>query len=122
MPIIGFDSLLSKLRKMQTPEKMAEKTATEWGIVVGTEAAAITPIDTSTLLNSQGRLVIPYSEGVKSKVFYGADYAIFVHDPNVKQTFRRSTAEKEFLYKGEERTRELRMSILAKNVREFLLS
>lgn len=122
MPISGFDSLLSKLSKMQNPEKMAEKTATEWNIVVGSEAAVMTPIDTSTLLNSQGRRVIPYSEGVKAQVFYGADYAAFVHNPNIKQNFRRSTAEKEFLYKGEERTRELRMNILAKNVREFLLS
>lgn len=36
-------------------------------------------------------------------VGYTADYAVPVHDPEVPQTFRRSTAEKEFLKKGMER-------------------
>ena len=31
---------------------------------------------------------------------YTADYAVPVHDPDVKQTFRRATAEKEFLERG----------------------
>lgn len=117
----GFDSLIGRLRKMQNPEQMAKKTATEWGIVVATEAAIMTPIKTSTLLNSQGRDVKEIEDGVRAIVFYGATYAPIVHDPNVKQKFTRATAEKEFLYKGERKTRELRMSILAKNVREFLL-
>ncbi|EOW7082097.1 HK97 gp10 family phage protein, partial [Yersinia enterocolitica] len=34
------------------------------------------------------------------RVGYSANYAMYVHDPNVKQTFRRATAEKEFLTKG----------------------
>lgn len=34
------------------------------------------------------------------RVGYTANYAVFVHDPNVPQTFRRATAQKEFLTKG----------------------
>lgn len=31
---------------------------------------------------------------------YTANYATYVHDPGVKQTFRRTTAKKEFLKLG----------------------
>ena len=64
-----------------------------------------TPIDTSTLLNSQYRELINNGVRLTGRVGYTANYAVFVHDPNVPQTFRRATAQKEFLTKGFEDTR-----------------
>ena len=37
---------------------------------------------------------------VIGEVGYTADYAGYVHDPDVEQNFRRPSAEKEFLKKG----------------------
>ncbi|MCP6606040.1 HK97 gp10 family phage protein, partial [Klebsiella pneumoniae] len=39
------------------------------------------------------------------RVGYSANYAVYVHDPAVKQDFTRATARKEFLTKGFEDTR-----------------
>lgn len=72
-------------------------------ILGASEAAVLTPIDTSTLINSQFRNTRSDGSRIVGTVGYTADYAVFVHDPDVKQTFRRSTAEKEFLRKGMER-------------------
>lgn len=65
------------------------------------QAAAYTPIDTSTLINSQFK-DIKTTRGVKitGRVGYSASYAAIVHNPQVQQKFRRSTAKKEFLTKG----------------------
>ncbi|EOL9071608.1 HK97 gp10 family phage protein [Cronobacter turicensis] len=75
-------------------------------LIGGAQAALYTPIDTSTLLNSQFREVDANGTKVTGRVGYSANYAIYVHDPNVPQTFRRATARKEFLTKGFEDTRE----------------
>ncbi|EJC1153939.1 HK97 gp10 family phage protein [Cronobacter sakazakii] len=75
-------------------------------LIGGAQAALYTPIDTSTLLNSQFREVDANGTKVTGRVGYSADYAVYVHDPNVPQTFRRATARKEFLTKGFEDTRE----------------
>ncbi|EMW2231295.1 HK97 gp10 family phage protein [Enterobacter hormaechei] len=74
-------------------------------MLIGTRAAYYTPIDTSTLLNSQYRELINNGVRLTGRVGYTANYAIFVHDPNVPQTFRLATAQKEFLTKGFEDTR-----------------
>ncbi|MDX7136583.1 HK97 gp10 family phage protein [Enterobacter hormaechei] len=74
-------------------------------ILIGARAAYYTPIDTSTLLNSQYRELINNGVRLTGRVGYTANYAVFVHDPNVPQTFRRATAQKEFLTKGFEDTR-----------------
>ncbi|EJK9926515.1 HK97 gp10 family phage protein [Cronobacter sakazakii] len=75
-------------------------------LIGGAQAALYTPIDTSTLLNSQFREIDANGTKVTGRVGYSANYAVYVHDPNVPQTFRRSTARKEFLTKGFEDTRE----------------
>ncbi|EOI3443113.1 HK97 gp10 family phage protein [Cronobacter turicensis] len=75
-------------------------------LIGGTQAALYTPIDTSTLLNSQFREIDANGTKVTGRVGYSANYAVYVHDPNVPQTFRRATARKEFLTKGFEDTRE----------------
>ncbi|ALB54900.1 FIG00553480: hypothetical protein [Cronobacter universalis NCTC 9529] len=75
-------------------------------LIGGAQAALYTPIDTSTLLNSQFREIDANGTKVTGRVGYSAKYAVYVHDPNVPQTFRRATARKEFLTKGFEDTRE----------------
>ncbi|WP_421412561.1 HK97 gp10 family phage protein [Serratia plymuthica] len=69
-------------------------------LIGGSQAALYTTIDTSTLLNSQYREISANGSRVTGRVGYSANYAIYVHDPNVPQTFRRATAQKEFLTKG----------------------
>ena len=75
--------------------------AIQSALIIGSSQATLyTPIDTSTLINSQYRELIVKGVRVTGRVGYTANYAVWVHDPNVKQTFRRATAEKEFLTKG----------------------
>lgn len=69
-------------------------------IIGGSLAALYTPIDTSTLINSQFRELIVKGTRLTGRVGYSANYAMYVHDPTVKQAFRRSTAKKEFLKDG----------------------
>ena len=81
-------------------EQKAARGVTQALILGASEASVMTPIDTSTLLNSQFRNVTKEGSKIVGTVGYTAEYARYVHDPNVKQKFRRSTAEKEFLRKG----------------------
>ncbi|WP_430689680.1 HK97 gp10 family phage protein [Klebsiella variicola] len=74
-------------------------------LIGSSQAALYTPIDTSTLINSQFREITSNGVRVTGRVGYTANYAVFVHDPEVKQTFRRESARKEFLTKGFEDTR-----------------
>ncbi|CEJ64127.1 MULTISPECIES: hypothetical protein [Citrobacter] len=74
-------------------------------IIGSSQAALYTPIDTSTLLNSQYREINTSGTLVTGRVGYSANYAVYVHDPDVPQVFRRSTAQKEFLTEGFEDTR-----------------
>ena len=80
--------------------------AIQSALIIGSgQAALYTPIDTSTLLNSQCREINANGTRVTGRVGYTAIYAVYVHDPNHPQKFRRSTARKEFLTKGFEDTR-----------------
>ncbi|MEZ0582443.1 HK97 gp10 family phage protein [Erwinia sp. STN24] len=82
--------------------------ALQSALIIGSSQAALyTPIDTSTLINSQYRELNLNGSRLTGRVGYSANYAVYVHDPNVPQTFRRATAQKEFLTKGFEDTREL---------------
>ncbi len=73
-------------------------------LVLGaSEASVLTPIDTSTLLNSQYKRVEKKGTQVLGTVGYTAEYALPVHDPSNPQNFRRPSAMKEFLKKGFER-------------------
>ena len=75
-------------------------------LIIGADRAALyTPIDTSTLINSQFREITANGTRVTGRVGYSANYAVYVHDPAVKQNFTRATARKEFLTKGFEDTR-----------------
>lgn len=81
-------------------EQKAARAMAQALILGASEASVMTPIDTSTLLNSQYRKVDKDGTKIVGTVGYTAEYATYVHDQNVKQRFRRSTAEKEFLRKG----------------------
>jgi len=49
-------------------------------IIIGTESAALTPIDTSTLLNSQFREVVVRGVRITGRIGYSANYAAYVHE------------------------------------------
>ncbi|HDU2645751.1 TPA: HK97 gp10 family phage protein [Yersinia enterocolitica] len=80
--------------------RKAVRAMTKALIIGASQAALYTPIDTSTLINSQFRDISANGTRLTGRVGYSANYAIYVHDPNVKQVFRRTMAEKEFLTKG----------------------
>ncbi|HCM61228.1 MAG TPA: hypothetical protein DIT05_01600 [Morganella sp. (in: Bacteria)] len=75
-------------------------------LIGGAQATLFTPIDTSTLINSQFREISVNGTRVTGRVGYSANYAVFVHDPQVKQKFVRATARKEFLKLGFEDSRD----------------
>ncbi|KDV95791.1 hypothetical protein [Raoultella ornithinolytica] len=80
--------------------------ALQSALLIGSAQADIyTAIDTSTLINSQFREIIVNGVRITGRAGYTANYAVFVHDPEVKQNFRRATAQKEFLTKGFDDTR-----------------
>ena len=81
-------------------EQKAARGVTQALILGASEASVMTPVDTSTLLNSQFRSVAKDGSKIVGTVGYTAEYAKYVHDPNIKQRFRRSTAQKEFLKRG----------------------
>lgn len=87
-------------------------------IIGSSQAALYTPIDTSTLINSQYRELSVNGSRLTGRVGYSANYAVYVHDPNIPQNFRRATAQKEFLTKGFEDSRE---AITAAIVKEMAL-
>ena len=81
-------------------QALAAKAMTQALILGAAEASTLTPIDTSTLINSQYRVVEKDGSRVVGRVGYTAEYALAVHDPDNKQTFRRAGARKEFLKIG----------------------
>ncbi|MFK0370701.1 HK97 gp10 family phage protein [Enterobacter sichuanensis] len=85
-------------------------------IIGGSQAALYTPIDTSTLINSQLREITVNGNRVTGRVGYSANYAAYVHDPSIPQNFRRATARKEFLTKGFEDTQRQIDSVIAKEM------
>lgn len=83
-------------------------------LIGSSEAAVMTPIATSTLLNSQYRSVTKQGTKIVGRVGYTADYALPVHDPENPQKFRRATAEKSFLTKGFEQSKpQIRAALVA---------
>ncbi|EMC4554008.1 HK97 gp10 family phage protein [Cronobacter sakazakii] len=85
-------------------------------IIGSSQAALFTPIDTSTLLNSQYRELSVNGARLTGRVGYTASYAAYVHDPSIPQNFRRATAQKEFLTKGFEDSREAITAAIAKEM------
>ena len=86
-------------------------------LIGGTRAALYTPIDTSTLINSQYREMFVNGSRLTGRVGYSANYAAYVHDPNHPMKFRRSTAKKEFLYEGFKDERETINQVIRQELR-----
>lgn len=86
-------------------QRAGARAVTQALILGAAEASVLTPIDTSTLLNSQYRDVNVSGGTVRGRAGYTAEYAAPVHSPDVQQVFRRPGAEKEFLTKGFERSK-----------------
>lgn len=81
-------------------QRRAAAAMTKALVLGASEASVMTPIDTSTLLNSQYRNVESDGPRIIGTVGYTAEYALPVHDPYNPQKFRRPTALKEFLRLG----------------------
>lgn len=91
--------------------------ALQSALIIGSSQAALyTPIDTSPLINSQYRELSVNGSWLTGRVGYSANYAVYVHDPNIPQNFRRATAQKEFLTKGFEDSREALTAAIAKEM------
>lgn len=110
-PGVRIRSDLDEFR--QRAETKALTALTEVIVLGASQAALYTPIDLSTLLNSQYRRILTMGTRLVGMVGYTADYAWYVHNPDVKQTFRVPTAEKEFLKKGFEDTKARADNIIA---------
>lgn len=82
MTVTGLQEVTGRLRGLIDYARVGatEKTLTEALIMAGAHAAAITPVATSTLINSQGREVQPTMSGYRGTLYYGAFYAPFVHE------------------------------------------
>lgn len=65
-------------------QKKAAKAITQTLILGASEAAAITPVDTSNLLNSQYRNVTVTAGKITGVVGYTAEYALYVHKASGK--------------------------------------
>ena len=98
-------------------ERKATRAITKVVITGAAHASLYTPVATSNLLNSQFRKVVTLGKKVLGIVGYTAAYAKPVHDPKVKQTFRRPSAKKEFLRKGFEDSEKVLRSIVEQEMK-----
>lgn len=116
MPIKGIDEAKVKIINLANKApKVAQKAMTEVLMTIGTQANSQTPIDTSTLINSQFRVITDKDGVINGRIGYAVKYAKFVHDPNVKQNFRLPRAKKEFLKLAIEETKEIQEKIIRSN-------
>ncbi len=93
-------------------ERDAARAMTQMLVIGAAEASVLTPIDTSTLLNSQFKHVRKDGARIVGTVGYTANYALPVHDPAHPQNFRRATATKLFLTKGMQRSEPQQRAVL----------
>ncbi|EMZ6899981.1 HK97 gp10 family phage protein [Salmonella enterica subsp. enterica serovar Derby] len=95
--------------------------------IIRTESATLTPIDTSTLINSQFDTVEVSGTRITGKVGYSAKYALYVHNTSGKLTGKpRSNGngtywspggEPQFLTKAAQRTKDLVDSVIKKEMK-----
>lgn len=87
--------------------------------IIRTESATMTPIETSTLINSQFDVIVHNGTRITGRIGYSADYAIYVHNskgyavgksiprPSGKGNYWDPHAEPKFLSKAAEKTKDL---------------
>lgn len=82
MPVTGLDKVVGnlKLALENAKEEKTEKAITMMLISGGANASALTPIDSSFLINSQHRKTWTTDLGYAGSVFYEAFYAAWVHE------------------------------------------
>lgn len=82
MPVTGLDQVVGRLKLVMDEAKgeRTNKAITEMLIIGGENSAVLTPIDTSTLINSQGRELWATATGQSGALYYGAKYAKWVHN------------------------------------------
>lgn len=95
--------------------------------IIRTESATLTPIDTSTLINSQFDTVEVSGTRITGKVGYSAKYALYVHSAsgklagkprsNGKGTYWSPGGEPQFLTKAAQRTKDLVDSVIKKEMK-----
>lgn len=81
MPLKGLDAAKRRTERIvgQITGEMAERTLTEILIIGSGYASLMTPVDTSTLINSQYREVTQKANGLHGRVGYTAAYAAAVN-------------------------------------------
>lgn len=93
--------VINKLPQFTASVEAKAARAMVQGLILGaSEASIFTPIATSVLINSQYKKIEKQGSKIVGTAGYTAEYAAAVHDPDVKQNFRRATARKEFLKLG----------------------
>ena len=118
MAVTGGDTVRRNYRQLtkRIRSQLSNKAITEMLISIQARAAVITPVDTSNLINSQFRILIPLRRNdLQGRVGYTANYAFFVHDPEFPMRFKKAAAEKEFLLKGAEQAQPEFAEILRRN-------
>ncbi len=86
MPTRGGKIVRRNLRRTVSRIRgpVTNKVITEVLIIGDGYAAALTPVDTSNLINSRYRFVEDSATGTKGVVGYTANYALFVHEASGK--------------------------------------
>lgn len=94
--------------------------------IIRTESATLTPIDTSTLINSQFDTVEVSGTRITGKIGYSAKYALHVHNASGKLagkprsngngTYWSPGGEPQFLTKAAQRTKDLVDSVIKKEM------
>lgn len=94
--------------------------------IIRTELATLTPIDTSTLIDSQFDAVEVSGTRITGKVGYSAKYALYVHNASGKLsgkprsngngTYWSPGGEPQFLTKAAQRTKDLVDSVIKKEM------
>lgn len=95
--------------------------------IIRTESATLTPIDTSTLINSQFDTVEISGTRITGRVGYSAKYALYVHNASGKLagkprsngngTYWSPGGEPQFLTKAAQRTKDLVDSVIKKEMK-----
>lgn len=95
--------------------------------IIRTEAATMTPVETSTLINSQFDTVEVNGSRITGRVGYSARYALYVHNasgklagmprPSGKGVYWGPHAEPQFLLKAGTKTKELVDQIIKKEMK-----
>lgn len=77
----GIDEVNSRMQDLiDRLSRRAETAATRIAMAIEAYSMALTPVDTGTMINSIGRQIQPLGDRVTGTVYYGAQYAKWVHE------------------------------------------